>query len=194
LIILNENYVNPASDDGNRSLSLIESHLESNEYDKTSSSDDEVFIETKPLSKDIEKPRLESNQFDLDDFFSHVPEWGGLLVDENCNVTNISIIDTCTIDYMLFALWVSCKLNKSIFQGIKRFPDSINGNVLSEIISCIETNNWNVAKSLWLLKIANVLNPNSKQTISTFGSEYEHFIRYIVPFQRFKLHIECSIG
>ena len=54
MIILNENYVNPASDDGNRSLSLIESHLESNEYDKTSSSDDEVFIETKPLSKDIE--------------------------------------------------------------------------------------------------------------------------------------------
>jgi hypothetical protein len=44
LIILNENYVNPASDDGNRSLSLIESHLESNEYDKTSSSDDEVSL------------------------------------------------------------------------------------------------------------------------------------------------------
>jgi hypothetical protein len=168
-------------------------------YSSTSSIEDELEQSFKRLlsvasENEFKKSRLESKQFDLDEFFAHVPEWGGLFVDENYNQTNISIIDTCTIDYMLFALWVSCKLNQTITESVKMFPDSTIASALSEIIYNIESKNWNVAKSLWLLKIANVLNPNSKQTISTFGSEYEHFIRYIVPFQRFELHIECSIG
>lgn len=170
-------------------------------FSSTSSIEEELEQSFKRLlsvasENDFKKTRIQSDQFDLDEFFSHVPQWGGILVDENYNLTNISIIDTCTIDYMLFALWVSCKLNKSIVESIKTFPDSTKGSVLLEIISNIESNNWNSAKSLWLLKIANSLDIdfNSNKSISTFGSEYEHFVKYIVPFQKFEMHIECSIG
>lgn len=51
---MNDNFVNVDNDDNSGSFSLNEDHFESNEYDEESSSDDEVFIQTKPSSKDIQ--------------------------------------------------------------------------------------------------------------------------------------------
>ena len=44
---MNDNFVNVDNVDDSGSLSLNEDHFESNEYDDESSSDDEVFIQTK---------------------------------------------------------------------------------------------------------------------------------------------------
>ena len=75
-------------------------------------------------------------------------------------------------------------------------------NHIANIIHCIEINEWNKAKSIWLSKIL-YCNYDFKckceecgdltknKTISTHGSEYEFFLEPIIKFQKYNLILRC---
>ena len=47
--------------------------------------------------------------FDMSNFEIRIPHWGGKIVDENNNDIGIIIVNTCTIDNFLLAIWVCSK-------------------------------------------------------------------------------------
>ena len=76
-------------------------------------------------------------------FKTKLPFWGGNIVDSNNNDLGFKIINTCAFDNFLLALWVSTKLNITIFNYISR-------KHLIDSFKSIEQNEWNKAESIWL--------------------------------------------
>jgi hypothetical protein len=136
------------------------------------------------------------NMFDMSNFETRIPLWGGKIVDENNNDIGKIIVNTCTIDNFLLAIWVCSKLNSSIISLILFKP-------IIRIINSIEMNEWNKAKSIWLKEIlyeyfdfdcnCSECAPLFKNhTINTFGSEYEFFLEPIINLQKYSLTSHCS--
>ena len=166
------------------------------------------------LSTDIERQRvlkkaktIKENKLDINDnkenkidiqiFEKALPRWGGWLVINEKNL-DIKITNTCTVDNFLLAIWTSSKLNSQILHNISSLATS-NKNHILEIIDCIDKNNWNEAKSNWIIKVLNLkpkcecvcedpdcdesdckpececvyVSECESKEISLFGSEYE---------------------
>ena len=115
--------------------------------------------------------------------------------------------NTCTIDNFLLAFWTCAQVNNNLNLLIEDLPSDFRDEII-QIIECIETNNWNRAKSIWLSKILYSeydltckcdecieLTENkiiSNNSISTFGSEYEFFLNPIIQIQKYNLILSCS--
>ena len=56
------------------------------------------------------KKLKDQNDFTIDKLYGFIPKWGGFVVNEQ-NFQNIEIVNTCTIDYFLLALWVTSKIS-----------------------------------------------------------------------------------
>jgi hypothetical protein len=83
---------------------------EINKHDKEElESDEEVFLNESQLENSV----LKNNQNE-ELFFNHSPPWGGKIVPINaildsCKFANYTISNTCSFDYLLYALWLSYK-------------------------------------------------------------------------------------
>ena len=124
-------------------------------------------------------------------FFSNIPKWGGKLIKSNFKKP-VKLLNTCAIDYFLLALWTSSKLSKNILINLK---NSEIKEKIASIIGFIDSNNWNKAKSIWLLDVCKIFvsqDENGNHSICTFGTEMELFINFIKPIQSFESQVVCN--
>jgi hypothetical protein len=162
---------------------------------------DKPLIENKPIKRDLSfqveqklKKRTvfssqNSRSFNLRSFLSHVPNWGGKMIVDG-KETSTRIINTCTIDYLLLCLWVSSQVSSTFVFRLSQFNDK-NRDVLIAIINLIDNEQWNEAKSMWIIKVLN-MRLNEKESVSTYGSEYDMFISRVVGFQMYQLNKNCK--
>ena len=115
-----------------------------------------------------------------------LPKWGGKIETKNdftrSNIyENFSIIDTCTIDYFLLAISFSSLLNENIIpmldaSSLINEKNPLVANI-SKIIKLVLANEWNLAKTIWILDVIK-LKPQRRR-FSTFGDEHEFFISFV---------------
>ena len=113
-----------------------------------------------------------------------LPNWGGKIdTTNNCKYENFELIDTCTIDYFLLAMSFTFELNESL---AKRLANDKSNIALSihQIIQLILNNEWNRAKSIWVLQVLKLL--PTRRKFSTFGEEFEFFISSVKALQLIK--------
>ena len=127
-------------------------------------------------------------------FTSHLPQWGGN-ISVNLNDFELKefehlkdyntylIINTCTIDYFLFALWYSSKISEKVSNGLKRQGDLFKK--INQIVRLIDEDLWDRAKTIWLLLFLK-LNPNETNTFDTYGNVYGYFVQYLIQAQQFE--------
>jgi hypothetical protein len=114
---------------------------------------------------------------------NHIPSWGGRIT--HGEHKDFKIINTCTIDYFLLGIWFASKLKSDIINQLNQMSTEydIIKSIL-EVISSIELNDWNRAKSIWILDVLH-LKP-TRRTFSTFGEEFIYFIKYFKDIQNVK--------
>ena len=117
------------------------------------------------------------NMFDMSNFETRIPHWGGKIVDENNNDIGMIIVNIFTIDNLLLAMWVCAKLNRSIINLIPLKP-------IIRIINSIEMNEWNKAKSIWLKEIL-----YGKVKLSINHITYQNFKSVLRPLIRIILEV-----
>ena len=98
------------SDSSNAEVEIedeIKDKIEINEStnEKLSIFEPDTLTETEILSQ--EQNRIISIEPNIEWLVEFIPFWGGSLIDINGNKTEISFINTCTIDYFLFSIWLS---------------------------------------------------------------------------------------
>ena len=150
------------------------------------------------------------NRISLREFSSRIPSNGGTTIISEIDFesfdlkdfsgfNNLKIVNTCSIDYFLFSFWCISNISKEAHIIIKTTRDNpmsynhaANINILSKIINLINDNEWDRVRTLWILCV-NSMKPNDQ--FSTFGSEYEHFIKRLLPFQEIVFFCDqCEIN
>ena len=170
----------------------------SESFDDHSSIDEDKSIKNKkhsqPNKQDVVSPKklkVTEKQSENSWFFSNIPKWGGKLIKLNFKKP-VKLLNACTIDYFLLALWTSSKLSKNILINLK---NSDIKEKIASIIGFIDSNNWNKAKSIWLLDVCKLCvsqDENGNHSICTFGTEMERFINFIKPIQSFESQVVCN--
>jgi hypothetical protein len=171
-------YEDPSSDESKSSkISNIE-----HESDKNPIVIEDIQNETQRFETITERI------FSFNEFKSAVPKWGGSINYKNKIVT---ISDTCTIDYFLFAFWVMFKVNNDLIEGFKSYNNE-QYDIIKDIIDKIENHNWNKAKELWIIKIMKYKISSSIKNISLFGSEDLMFFSYLSKYQEYQIVQKCQ--
>ena len=177
---------------------LISLSSEESEKENTQNSSCKRSLKSRILTSismnEIEEKKSKVVDTDYDETVNSLirvlPRWGGniafdkndfnpVVYSENQSFMNLKIINTCTIDYFMLAIAFSCDLNKNIYKIID------TANSLSEklkmIIDLISANEWNRAKTLWILEILKIT--PKRRTFDTFGEEFDCFIKHIKELQ-----------
>jgi hypothetical protein len=127
------------------------------------------------------------NSINIQEIKGHVPQWGGKI---NYHNRKVKVSDTCTIDYFLFALWLQFKLTPNFYSMI---PDIKETAVIKNIIQSIDSKQWNKAKEIWINDMMQYKEEPIRNSISMFGSEIEHFVKYLAEYQTHKLVQQCNV-
>jgi len=127
----------------------------------------------------------------VESFISHLPGWGGRIEFESSRSMPYQrhlLSNTCPIDYLLLCIWTSYKLNQRILALIEEFRvlNELLVKTLLKIINYIHENQWNMAKSIWVVDILKI--SPTRRTFDCFGSEYDQFIRHVKFLQEFEMH------
>ena len=123
-------------------------------------------------------------------FCKKLPSWGGKI---NVNVADFgeddfeiyqqyqckTIKNSCSIDYFLFGLWYSKQLTKDTYTFNSK---NTILNKLDTIISLIDKNEWDRAKTFWIFKFLQ-LSPNEISEFSIYGGVYDSFIKHLRTLQ-----------
>ena len=125
----------------------------------------------------------------LQEFEKHIPKWCAII--NYKGVENIRVVNTCTIDYFLFALW---SLQKKLPTFVNNLPAIELLVSLKEIINSINLLKWNDAREFWIVHVMKYNRIPTNGSISLFGSEYDMFIKYLMPYQLHNLIQICSDG
>ena len=140
--------------------------------------------------------RSRFNDTIINQIIDMLAEWGGKIQINSFDsiftkYNNFKIVDTCTIDNFLFAMSYSVQLNEKLWEYyIKK--SSINQHLSSkidQIIHLVLKKDWNSAKTIWILEVLEL--DRKRCRFSTFGEEFNFFIKYVNRFQR--LSSWCSI-
>ena len=84
----------------------------------------------------------------LEKFISRLPEWGGFIkTNANQNLTN-KIYNTCSIDYLLLAVWFSQQISNQSAQLLINLKEYNIIQRLINVIEFIENDEWNMAKTI----------------------------------------------
>ena len=166
----------------NSDLTLSDSQTEASTINDDS---DEVLSETDEENQLFE----EQNSINIQEIKDHVPQWGGKINYQN---RKVQVFNTCTIDYFLFALWLQYKLLPNF---LSMLPDIEETVVIKNIIQLINSKNWNKAKEIWINDMMQYKEKPIRNSISMFGSENEHFFKYLSEFQtHFKIKLNFITG
>ena len=131
---------------------------------------------------------ITARTFSFEEFKSAVPKWGGTI---NSQKKIITISNTCTIDYYLFAFWVMFKVNNDLLEGFKSYNNE-QYDIIKAIIDQIQNINWNQAKEMWILKMMKYKIRSSLKNISLYGSEDVMFFSYISKYQEYQMVQKCQ--
>lgn len=71
----------------------------------------------------------------------HIPKWGGII--EYKDQKNVKLTNTCSIDYLMFALWCASKLIDNL---LNKIPDIQKKDLLIKIIQFINFKKWDKAR------------------------------------------------
>ena len=97
------------------------------------------------------KKKIVENVLDVNEnipgFTLHVPFWVGSFYYEK---QQIEVVNTCTIDSFLFALWVIKQLIPDLIQNLPKLEET---KVLETIIKNIKSKEWNTARQNWYTQI-----------------------------------------
>lgn len=117
-------------------------------------------------------------------FKDYIPYWGGFIIDENETKTEISIRNTCSIDYFLFAIWISAKLSDKCLEKIKYLDKSKN---IYNLIEAISDKNWDKAKTIWVFDICKKKASfiEGQYVIDVHGSHYNQFTTHLIRSQSY---------
>ena len=99
----------------------------------------------KPLEQKKELSDNISNIYDdkLPDFTEHLPKWGAKF---SFGRSLVTVVNTCTIDNYLFALWFLSKIEIKLIENI---PESSKSLILKQIIEKIDSLERDRARQLW---------------------------------------------
>ena len=125
----------------------------------------------------------------IEECFPNNRLWGGNIknglnniLENQSKYTDFTIINTCTVDYFLLALWLTSKLSKKIAKYFRiQFEVNTKEYLLSAIIKCIDMKDWNLAKSIWILKFLEYSPVNG--VFNTYGDEFTTFYSRLICFQ-----------
>ena len=124
------------------------------------------------------------------DISTHWPIWGGLVraipedFDTNeeyemfCEFNNQEITNTCSVDYFLLFVWCASRLSVNTMQVINNNRHHRIARYILKLIALIDQEEWNRAKTVWLLAIAN-LQETEDFTFSAFGDQHNIYSRHV---------------
>ena len=140
----------------------------------------------KPLEQKKELSDNISNIYDdkLPDFTEHLPKWGAKF---SFGRSLVTVVNTCTIDNYLFALWFLSKIEIKLIENI---PESSKSLILKQIIEKIDSLEWDSARQLWYTEIMGKRITGRK--IDFFGTVQEYFLQYLYPFQLHDIIQKCN--
>jgi len=115
-------------------------------------------------------------------FLNHLPQWGGRVDQEICpEFANSTLMNTCSIDYLLFSLWITSQISQKMNDlDIRNYVHTEN---IKKMVEAIDRYEWDKAKTIWIVVICK-LQP-SRRVFDCYGSEYEMFIKHIEKIQEF---------
>ncbi|CAF0991642.1 unnamed protein product [Brachionus calyciflorus] len=174
---------------GNKSLNLSNSSLTLSSSSSESSDDENKGNNSENFSnKSLNRHQVYNKikPFTLKEFKRHVPKNGGTI---KVNNENITLTNTCSIDYYLFAFWYLSKIDSEFTFKISSLSFS---DVLKEIIQNISQQQWDKAKEIWVLRVLNFQISYSNKELSLYGSEDERFIKSFGEYQKHDLIQKCS--
>ena len=119
------------------------------------------------------------------DLRNHMPKWGGKIIYKD---KLVAIKNTCSIDYLLFSLFVLYKVVKDFLNNI---PKLVHTNNLKLIVKHIDSLKWDDARQVFLINIAKY-NQNVTE-IDTYGSEFDWLVQHLLVYQLFDLKKNCVI-
>ena len=123
------------------------------------------------------------------EFETHIPKWSAEI--NYKGFIKVKVVNTCTIDYFLFALWV---LDKMYPAFLNLLPVIELSDILKKIINNIDLLNWNTARHLWIVEIMKYSKEPRNLRISLFGSEYDMFIKYLLIYQLHDVKQICTVS
>jgi hypothetical protein len=134
-------------------------------------------------------------------FSLKIPKWGGVfevnesdfgeLYSENTIYNDMPIINTCTIDYLLLAVWSSHFLSSKVREVFINRENDFLIKFLNKIVDLIENPNanWNRAKTIWTLIVTKLIHNNSLE-FDCWESTYKMFWKYFEQHQ--KIQFKCE--
>jgi hypothetical protein len=133
-------------------------------------------IEHKPKNSKIKSKKIRASESVifktsslLNKFYSHSPAWGGVIKSLDHIYNGFAITNTCSFDYILFGLWLSTQLSERV-KNVLADSNTIRGfdkTSLNVVINFIEQNNWNEAKTIWIIDILKMI-PNELRSFRSF--------------------------
>ena len=138
--------------------------------------------------------KRDDTKFEEKDMIQNAPSWSAVINYDN-NI--FKLIDTCPLDYGLFGLWISSKLNEKFLSSLKETSKT------KDIIDTVKyvNENWDLARENWVTKILNenqvrkIENPKQiENQISIHGSTEAIFFDHLLDFQKYSLKQKCSMN
>ncbi|CAF1131412.1 unnamed protein product, partial [Brachionus calyciflorus] len=172
----------------NNSLNLPNSGLTLSSSSSESSDDENKGNNSENFSnKSLNRHQVynKNKPFTLKEFKRHVPKNGGTI---KVNNEDITLTNTCSIDYYLFAFWYLSKIDTEFTLKISNLSFS---NVLKEIFQNISEQKWDKAKEIWILRVLNFQISYSNKELSLYGSEDERIIKSFGEYQKHDLIQKC---
>lgn len=115
----------------------------------------------------------------------NTPMWGGEVCLFN-SFHNLKLVNTCTIDYFLYFLWVAYNTSNAA----QSFIDG--AALLKHIIHLISAEKWSLAKITWMYHNGDVNKSNS--IINVYGTLYDKFLKNFNQLCPLTLSYECNCG
>jgi hypothetical protein len=155
---------------------------------------------------------INSKEIDEDFIRKHIPQWGFSFEHfSRKKLSNVDVTNTCSIDYLLFGIWIVSKLTPMFLDNLLLHKNSSitikKINILKKMFDYIDKIDWNNARIVWIcemihkipIRIGGIIKNvktfpiDNNIKVDFFGSEYEYIIQYVAPiFQSFKLKQSCS--
>lgn len=104
---------------------------------------------------------------------------------------NYCFSNTCSIDYLLLAIWASYMVNNKIINILVSHDTTLCRKIIA-VIENIQNNQWDAAKSIWVIDICKMNNP-SRRVFDCFDNEHSTFLKFLDPFQMLEFFCDCDL-
>ena len=147
-----------------------------------------IFVEK--LSDDqFEKYMYNMKIFGEKEMINNAPSWSANIIFDK---KEVQLVNTCPLDYGLFGLWISSKLNLRFLSTLK---ETHKTRQIVEILNDINKKDWNSAREKWVTKILDkkqiIRQSKFSKIVSIYGSTEDIFFNHLNDFQIYTLRQQC---